>query len=243
MSQPWIPMPPKIPLQNPSVCGPIKHRSPAFQFTHPSGCFLRVQLGHSPIIDVLSAAHRIREMNPPVIAIVDISQRGRDPAFRHHRMRLTEQRLTNQPYLNTGCRSLDRRTQPRAARTDHEHIVFKRFVVTHLIRTADFSPQRHKEHQGMRSTLYADFDLKCEYRGSDKTIVTHSAVSFLPRSEVTPNRNLRNLCNLRIVSLCVLCVFVVNSKNLRFRRSSSRARSPLNKGEHKGRGSRPRTSS
>ena len=49
------------------------------------------------IVDVLAAAHRVGEMHFPIVAIVDVRQRGRDSAFGHHRVRFTEQHLQTIP--------------------------------------------------------------------------------------------------------------------------------------------------
>ena len=76
----------EISLQNAAVFRPIEDRAPSLQFADPIGRFLGVQLRHSPIVDVLPAAHRVGEMNLPVVAIVHVGERGRDPAFRHHGM-------------------------------------------------------------------------------------------------------------------------------------------------------------
>ena len=77
----------KISLQNSTVFRPIENRAPGLEFAHPGRRFPRVQFRHSPIVDVLPAAHRVGEMHFPVIAIVDIRERGRDSAFGHHGVR------------------------------------------------------------------------------------------------------------------------------------------------------------
>ncbi len=77
----------KIPLQNAAVLRAIEDRAPGLEFAHPRGRFLGVQFGHPPIVDVLPAAHGVGEMDLPVIAVVHVGERGRDPAFGHHGMR------------------------------------------------------------------------------------------------------------------------------------------------------------
>ncbi len=86
----------EISLQNAPVFGAIEDRAPSFQFTHAVGRFLRVQLGHAPLVDVLTAAHRVREMHFPVIAIIDIGERGRDAALGHDGMRFAEKRFADE---------------------------------------------------------------------------------------------------------------------------------------------------
>ncbi len=73
----------KIALQNPPVLGAIEDRAPGLEFAHPRRRFPGVQLGHAPIVDVLPAPHGIGEMDLPIVAIVDVGERGRDPALGH----------------------------------------------------------------------------------------------------------------------------------------------------------------
>ena len=81
----------EISLQNAAVFRAIENRAPGLELAHPRGRFLGVQLRHPPIVDVLPAAHRVGEMDLPVVAVVHVGERGRDPAFRHHGMRFAEQ--------------------------------------------------------------------------------------------------------------------------------------------------------
>src|SRR5207249_2073307 len=107
----WIFVATEVPLQNATILRAIEHRAPRLEFSHTSRRFLRVQLGHSPIVDVLPAAHRIREMHLPVVTIIDIGQRGCDAAFRHYRVRLAEKTFANHPDGNTSRGRFDCRTQ------------------------------------------------------------------------------------------------------------------------------------
>jgi hypothetical protein len=108
----------KVPLQNATILRAIEHRTPRLELTHTSWRFLRVQLGHPPIVDVLPAAHRVREMHFPVVAIINIGQRGRDAAFRHDGVRLAEKTFANHAYRHAGRGCFDSCTQSRAAGTD-----------------------------------------------------------------------------------------------------------------------------
>src|SRR5204862_3398700 len=51
----------KSALQDSPIFGAIKKRSPLFQFADPVGCLLCVQLSHAPVVEKLSAAHRVAE--------------------------------------------------------------------------------------------------------------------------------------------------------------------------------------
>src|ERR1700724_1276696 len=53
----------KISLQDAAVFCPIENRTPRFELAHAVGRFLCVQLRHAPLVDVLTAAHRVGEMH------------------------------------------------------------------------------------------------------------------------------------------------------------------------------------
>ena len=103
----------EISLQNAAVFRAIEYRAPCLEFAHPRGRFLGVQLGHSPVVHVLPAAHGVGEMDLPVVAIVHIGQRGRDSAFRHHGMGFAQQRFANHADRHARGRRFDRRAQAR----------------------------------------------------------------------------------------------------------------------------------
>ncbi len=81
------------------------------------------------LIDVLAAAHGIGEMHFPIVAIVDIGQRGRDSALGHHGVRFAEQTFANHADRNAGGRSFNGRAQPGAAGADDQNVVRESFVV------------------------------------------------------------------------------------------------------------------
>src|SRR5512143_1862961 len=68
----------EVPLKNAPIVRAVEHGAPRLELTHTNWRFLCVQLGHSPIVHVLSAAHRICEMHLPVVAIINIGQRRCD---------------------------------------------------------------------------------------------------------------------------------------------------------------------
>ena len=100
--QPRIFVAAEISLQNAAIIRAIEYRAPRFEFAHAIRRFLRVQLGHAPIVDVLPAAHGVGEMHFPIVAIIDIRERGRDSALGHDRVRLAEQTFAHHPNGNTG---------------------------------------------------------------------------------------------------------------------------------------------
>jgi hypothetical protein len=87
---------PKFSLKDATVGSSIEYGSPRFELAHPCRRFLRVQLRHSPVIQILAATHGIGEVNLPVVAIVDVAERGGDPALRHHGVGFAEQRFADE---------------------------------------------------------------------------------------------------------------------------------------------------
>ena len=121
----------EISLQDLAVFCAVKNRSPRFEFADAVGSFFGVKLGHSPVVYVLAAAHRVGEMDLPVVAVVDVAHRRRHAALGHHGVSFAEQRLADQPDANARRRCLDRRTQPRTAGADDDHVVFKCWIFRH----------------------------------------------------------------------------------------------------------------
>ena len=90
-----------------------------------------MELGHPPVIDVLSATHRIGEVNFPAVAIIDIGERRGDAALSHNRVGFAEQAFADHAYGNTRRRCFNRGAQSRAPGPDYENVVLKSFVVGH----------------------------------------------------------------------------------------------------------------
>ena len=123
--EPRIFMTAEISLQDPPVLRAIEDCAPRFELAHAIRRFLCVQFRHAPIVDVLTAAHRVSEMDFPIVAVIHICERGRDAAFRHHGVRFSQQRFANHPDRNAGRGSFNRRAQSGPAGADHEHVVLK----------------------------------------------------------------------------------------------------------------------
>ncbi len=123
MREPGIAVSAEVPLQDSAVLGAIEERAPGLQLAHPVGRLLGVQLRHAPVVDVLPAAHGVREMDLPAVALVHVGERRGDPALGHHRVRLAQERLADQAHRDLGRGGLDGRAQARSARADHQHVV------------------------------------------------------------------------------------------------------------------------
>ena len=143
MRQPGIPVPTEVSLQNPAVWRAIKKRTPCLEFAYALWRFPGVQFSHPPIIQILSTAHRIREMNSPVIAIVNVGQGCRDAAFRHHRVRFAQQRFADDPDRCTISAGFDRGAQACPACPDHQHIVGESTEFRHL-QNSPVVPDSHR---------------------------------------------------------------------------------------------------
>ena len=131
VSKPRITMAAKITLKDLAVLSPIEDSSPRLKFSNAVRRLFRVQLRHTPVVDVLAAAHSVREMDLPVIAVVDVSHCCGHPAFSHDSMGLAEQRFAYKPDADAGRRCLYRRSQPGAAGADNKNVVFKCWIIGH----------------------------------------------------------------------------------------------------------------
>ena len=114
----------EVPLQDAAFPGAVEDRAPCLEFPHAVGRLLRVDLGHAPIVQILPAAHRVGEVHTPVVAVVDIAHGRRHATLGHDGVRLAKQRLAQNGDGRAFGRSLDRRSQPRAARADDQYIAF-----------------------------------------------------------------------------------------------------------------------
>src|SRR5262249_293359 len=131
VSEPRITMSTEISLENASVFCAIEHCAPRFELAHTIRGFLRVYFSHAPLIDVLTAAHGMREMQLPIVAFIDMGQGRCNSALRHYRVRFAQKRFADQSNPNACSRSFNRSPQSCAAGADHENVIFKSFVLRH----------------------------------------------------------------------------------------------------------------
>ena len=141
--EPRIAVAAEVALQDAAVRRAVEHRAPRLELADAVGRFLGVQLGHAPVVDVLAAAHGVGEVDPPVVAVVDVGERRGDAAFGHDRVRLAEQRLADEADRDARRRRLDGGAQPRAAGADDEHVVLVRLVLSHQ-RILQSVPDAHR---------------------------------------------------------------------------------------------------
>ena len=120
----------EISLQNAAVLGAIEDRAPGFEFAHAIGRFLRVQLGHAPLLTywpprIVSAKWTFQLSRSSTLASA-----AAIPPSAITVCALPRQRFANHADRNAGRRSFDRRAQSGAAGADHENVVLG-FVFGH----------------------------------------------------------------------------------------------------------------
>ena len=124
VAQPLVGVPAERALQNVSVRGAIENRAPLLEFPHALRRFLRVKLRHAPVVQHLPAAHGVAEVRAPAVRGVHVGHGRGDAALGHHRVRFAQQRLAHHAHRHALRQSLNRRPQTRAARANHQHIMF-----------------------------------------------------------------------------------------------------------------------
>ncbi len=122
----------EIALEDAAVLSAIEHRTPGFQLTHAVRRFLGVQLSHARIVQILTAAHSVGEMDAPVVAIVDVAHRRRDAAFGHDGVSFAEERFGDDADLDAGSGRFNGGAQSGATRADDQDIMFEGLILGHL---------------------------------------------------------------------------------------------------------------
>ena len=133
----------KIALQYSSILSPVEQGPPRLEFSHAIRGFLREQFSHSPVVEILAAAHGIGKVYFPVVAVINISQRRSHAAFRHDRVRFSQQGPAHHTDGHASGRSFNRRAQAGATRADDKHIVIVCFEIFHSD-YSDVGPDSHR---------------------------------------------------------------------------------------------------
>ena len=129
VGQPRIFVAAEIPLQDSAVFRPVEQGAPRLQLADGLRRFFGVKLRHAPVVEVLSASHRVGEMDGPTVPVVHVREGRRDAAFRHDGVGLAKQRLTDDPDADALGRGFDRGAQAGASGADHQDLVFVCCVV------------------------------------------------------------------------------------------------------------------
>ena len=132
VGQSRVPMSAEIALEDPAVGCPVKQGAPGLQFLGARRSLLGMDFGHHGVVQVLTAAHGVSEVDAPVVAIIHVPHRRRQAAFGHHSVRLTEQGFRQDGCSGAGRRCLHGRPQSSSTSADHQHIVLERGIVGQL---------------------------------------------------------------------------------------------------------------
>jgi hypothetical protein len=111
------------PLGDLAVGGAVEDGAPALEFVDPFGRFAGMQLGHPPVVDQLAAAHRVLEVDLPIVLRVQVAKRRRDPALGHDGVRLAQQRLTNDGSVGPHGRDFDGGAKAGTSGPNHHDIM------------------------------------------------------------------------------------------------------------------------
>ncbi len=80
----------EVALTDSAIVGAVEQRAVGLQLPDPVRRLLGVQLGHTPVVQELSTAHRVAEVSLPIVLRVGVAHRGRAAAFGHDRVGLAE---------------------------------------------------------------------------------------------------------------------------------------------------------
>ncbi len=127
--QPGMRVPAERALQDPTVRRPVEDRAPVLELADPSRRLLGVELGHPGVVEVLSADHRVAEVDLPRIVGGHVTQRGGDATLRHDGVGLSEERLADEPDVGARVPGGDRGPQPCATGPDDQDVVRARLML------------------------------------------------------------------------------------------------------------------
>ena len=132
----------KVTLQDAAVLGAVEERAPGFELADALGSFLRVQFGHTPVVEVLAAAHGVGEVDAPAVAVVDVGEGGGDASFSHDGVGFAEQGFADDSDFCAGGGGFNCGAQTCAACADDQNIVGESLELGHL----HGSPQGHLQN-------------------------------------------------------------------------------------------------
>src|SRR5258707_7707689 len=107
-------------------------RSTLFPYTtlfRSVGRFLRVKLGHAPVVKKLSAAHSVAKMRFPIVGGIHVGHGCGDASLGHDGVGFSEERFANHADGSALRERFDGGAQSGAASADDQYVVFMRFVV------------------------------------------------------------------------------------------------------------------
>ena len=96
VGEPRVAVAAEVALEDAPVLRAVEERAPVLELADAVGRLLRVELRHAPVVQELAAAHRVAEVDLPVVLRVDVAERRGDAALGHDRVRLAEERLADE---------------------------------------------------------------------------------------------------------------------------------------------------
>ena len=116
-------MPTNVPLGNRALFGSVEDCTPLLKLADAVRGLLGVKLGHPPLVEKLTAAHGVAEVNLPVVAGVDIAEGRRSTTFSHDRVGLAEERLADDARVEALPGTLDGSAKTSTTGTDDDDVV------------------------------------------------------------------------------------------------------------------------
>ena len=129
--QPRVGVPAEVALADLPVFGAIEQRAVGLQLPDAIRRLLGVQFGHPPVVQELPTPFGVAKVGLPIVLGVGVTHRRRGTALGHHGVSFAEQGFAHHRDSQTPFARLDDRTQPRAAGTDHDHVVGVPFDLNH----------------------------------------------------------------------------------------------------------------
>src|SRR6266705_3393582 len=97
MGQSRISVASEVSLKNISSWSPVENGAPRFQLTDARRGLFRMDFGHTPDVQVLAPAHRIRETTFPFDPCAARAQRYRNATIGHNLVLIYDKLYTHQP--------------------------------------------------------------------------------------------------------------------------------------------------
>src|SRR5437667_9568285 len=129
VTKPLERVPAKGTLQDVSAFGAVEESAPLFEFANAIGGLLSMKLGHAPVVQKFSAAHRVAKMSLPTVGGIHVGHGRGNPAFGHYGVSFSEKRFADHADGSALRERFDRGPQPGAASANNQNVVFAGLVI------------------------------------------------------------------------------------------------------------------
>ena len=116
-------------LKNVAAFGAVEQGAPLFEFANAIGGLLSMKLGHAPVVQKFSAAHRVAKMRFPTVGSIHVGHCCGYSALGHYGVSFSEKRFADHAHGGALRERFDGGTQSGAAGADDENVVFAGLVV------------------------------------------------------------------------------------------------------------------